>query len=210
MAVITISRQFGAGGKTLGKVLAKKLGYELVDEDIIQMVADKANVSTDWVESTEKEAGGKLLKFMSGLISKSYVERILGDDKGYMDEEIYVNALRDVIQQVAKEDNVIVVGRGGQYVLQDHPGAFHVLLIADMADRITFMENHYDLSHEEAKRVVEQQGSRRANLYRKFGKEDYDLPNLYHVVLNMSKLDMDKASDFIFRMVSDVVCHLVE
>ncbi len=202
MAVITISREFGAGGKTLGRALAKKLGYTLADEEIIQKIAEKANVSKDWVKSTEQEVGGKLLKFISGLISKSYVERLIGSDKGFMDEDIFVDALREVIIQIAEEDNVIILGRAGQYILQDYPNVFHILLIASKEDRVRFMEKHYELSRPEAENIVEVYEKRRINLYKTFGREDYEQPELYHMVLNMSKLNMDKASDFIFRLVS--------
>lgn len=210
MAVITISRQFGAGGKTLGQMIAKKLNYNFINDDIIQMIAEKAKVSTDWVESIEKEAGGKLQKFMSTIVARSFVERILGGDKGFIDEEVYVKVLNDVITQIAQEDNVVIIGRGGQYILRDHPDAFHILLIAQEPDRIKFMETHYNLSNQEAAKIVKEYGRRRAILYRKFKKEDYDNPELYHVVLNMSKLDMEKASDFVYRMVADLVCTLAE
>ncbi|MEZ4526306.1 MAG: cytidylate kinase-like family protein [Desulfobacterales bacterium] len=202
MAVITISRQFGAGGRTLGKLLAKKMGYTLVDEDIIQKVADRVNVSKDCVKSIEEEAGGKLLKFMSGLVAKNYIERILGGDKGFIDEKIYVDALREIITQTAAEDNVVIVGRGGQYILQDYPGAFHILLIAKKEDRLKFMEKNYRLSRPEAEKVVDVYEKRRINLYRSFGKQDYDMPDLYHIVLNMSRLDMDTAEELVTRMVS--------
>ena len=119
MAVITISRQFGAGGKTLGQLIAKKLNYTLISEEIVEKVAEKAKVSVDWVQDIEKEAGGTLQKFMSGLISKSYVERILGKDRGYLDEDKYVETLREVITQLAKDDNIVFVGRGGQYILRE-------------------------------------------------------------------------------------------
>ena len=58
MAVFTISRQFGAGGKTLGKMVAETLGYTFADSSIIQMISKQANVSAKWVRSFEKEAGG--------------------------------------------------------------------------------------------------------------------------------------------------------
>lgn len=210
MAVITISRQFGAGGKTLGQLIAKKLNYTLISEEIVEKVAEKAKVSVDWVQDIEKEAGGTLQKFMSGLISKSYVERILGTDRGYLDEEKYVETLHEVITQLAKDDNIVFVGRGGQYILQNHPKAFHILLIAEKLDRINFMKKNYKMSYGEATQVVETMGKRRANLYKKFGKKDFDQPELYHIVLNMSKLSMEEASDFVYRMVADLVCHLAE
>ena len=79
MAVITISRQFGAGGKTHGKMIADKLGYTFADDDIIQMVAEAANVSPHWVESVEREAGGKLSRAISSMVrvSKLSADRAL-------------------------------------------------------------------------------------------------------------------------------------
>ena len=77
MAVITISRQFGAGGITVGEIVAQKLGYKFFDNEIIQMLAKEAKVSTHWVEDLEKEAGGALQKFLSQVVPKSMVERIL-------------------------------------------------------------------------------------------------------------------------------------
>ena len=62
MSVITIARQFGAGGKTLGELVAKRLGYMLVDEEIVEMVAQEANVSTDWVDSIAREAGSEKMQ----------------------------------------------------------------------------------------------------------------------------------------------------
>jgi cytidylate kinase len=91
MAVITISRQFGAGGITLGKMIAEKFGYTFADTDIIKMVAEMANVSTHFVETVEKEAGGKFSKFISKTVSKPLVDRILKDERGYIDEEIYLD-----------------------------------------------------------------------------------------------------------------------
>ncbi|HHC25733.1 MAG TPA: cytidylate kinase-like family protein [Desulfobacterales bacterium] len=202
MAVITVSRQFGAGGKTLGKMISSKMEYSLVDNEIIQMVATKAKVSTNWVESIEKEAGGKFLKFISGVVPKSLVDRVLDDKRGYIDEEIYVDSLRTIISKIADEGNTIIIGRGGQYILKDRENAFHLLLIGEKDDRVKFMESHYDLTTRQATQAVEMDDKRRINLYRKFGKKDYDHPDLYHLVLNMSKVSLEAACE--------VVCKLVE
>ena len=116
MAVITISRQFGAGGMTLGQQVRDLLGYTFINDDIIKMVAKKAKVSPNWVKSVEREAGGKLQKFLSTIVPKSLVDRILDDQRGYIDEEIYVDLLGQIINKIADEDNCIILGRGGQTV----------------------------------------------------------------------------------------------
>jgi len=200
MAVITISRQFGAGGKTLGKMVADQLGYEFADSEIIKMVAEMANVSTHWVETVEKEAGGKLSRFLSKMVSKPLVERVLKDERGYIDEEIYLDYLVLIIAQIADEGDVVILGRGSQYILNDHPEACNILLIDEVKNRVQFMVDHYDLSNSSATHIVKAEDKRRKNLYQKLGKTDYDNPFLYHMVLNKSKISLDGALDQIFQL----------
>jgi len=202
MPVVTISRQFGAGGRTLGRLVADQLGYDFVDEEIVQMVAKKARVSTNWVESIEKEAGGRLLKYITRLVPRGFIDMILDDQYGYIDEVIYVDLLHQIIKRLADEGNVVIIGRGSQYILRDRKDAFHVLLVAKKSDRVKFMETHYDLSPKEASMVVNRQDKRRVNLYRKFGKDDYDKPFLYHVVFNSSKQDPETAARLVVKLVS--------
>ena len=193
MPVITISRQFGAGGRTLGEMIAKELDYLFLDDLIIQEIADKAGVSTDSVISMERTAGSTLSKLFSAMLSRSYMERIIGAGKGYINEEIYVELLQEIIMEIVKQDNVVLVGRGSQYVLQDFKGAYHLLLVAKWQDRIKFMQQFYKMSDAKASKAVKQGDTRRSNLYKKFGREDYDQPYLYHLVLNMSRISLEQA-----------------
>ncbi len=202
MAVITISRQFGAGGVTLGKMVADELGYTFADSDIIQRVAQEANVSTNWVESFEKEAGSKLSRFVSSMVSKRWLDRILGDERGYLDEQIYLDYLVLIIAQFADEGDVVILGRGSQYILNDHPDAVHVLLIDDLENRIQFMMNRYELSRKKAERMVESEDHRRISLYKRLGKTDFESPDLYHLVLNMGRTDLETAKGMICELVA--------
>ena len=127
---------------------------------------------------------------------------ILDDKRGYIDEVIYVDLLHKIISRLADEGNVVIIGRGSQYILRDRKDAFHVLLVAEKADRVKFMETHYDLSPKEANTVVSRQDKRRVNLYRKFGKEDYDRPYLYHVVFNSSKQDLEQTARIVKKLIS--------
>jgi cytidylate kinase len=201
MAIITISRQFGAGGLTLGKMIAAELGYEFADQDIVQRVAQEANVSPHWVETVEKEAGGKLSRFISKMVSKPLVERILKDERGYIDEQIYLDYIVLIISQIAEEGNVVILGRGSQYILNDHPDAYHILLINDFENRVKFLMKHYNLSQTEASQVVNREDRRRLNLYRRLGKTDYDSAALYHLALNMGRISLQQA----WKLVCDLV-----
>ncbi len=202
MAVITISRQFGAGGKTLGGKIAKCLGYAFVDEEIIEKVAERAQVSTNWVQSVENEAGGWLMNFINSLVSKSFMERILNGSKGYIDEDVYVQTLREVIHQIAEQDNCVILGRGGQFILKDQKNVFHLLLVAEKEDRIKFMETHYSMPPTQAKNIINIHDKRRYNLLRRFEAENYEQASLYDLVINMSKTPVDKAVDIACKMIS--------
>jgi cytidylate kinase len=197
MAVITISRQYGAGGKTLGEMIATELGYEFADSEIVAKVAEMANVSTHWVETVENEAGGKLSRFVSRMVSRPLVDKILKGERGYIDETIYLDYLVLIIAQIADEGDVVILGRGSQYILDDHPEAFHILMIDEFENRVRFMQEHYDLTESRAMRVVRGEDKRRKVLYQKLGKTDYDDPYLYHLVLNMSKVSLEEAKQIV-------------
>ncbi len=200
MSVITISRQFGAGGKTLSKIISKKLGYPLYDDEIVRMISEKARVSKDWVLSLEKNAGSNLMKIIDGLVSRSLMDRIIDDQKGYIDERIYIELLEEIICTIAKTGNCIILGREGQYILEDKEDVYHILLIAKKEDRIKFMEKPYNLSHSQSIKVINTEDKKRARFYRNFNKTDYDAPIHYHMVLNMSRLDMEKAAQLVYNL----------
>ena len=202
MAVITISRQFGAGGITLVKMVSEKFVYTFADTEIIKMVAEMANVSTHWVETVEKEAGGKLSRFVSRMVSRPLVDKILKGERGYIDETIYLDYLVLIIAQIADEGDVVILGRGSQYILDDHPEAFHILMIDSFENRVRFMQKNYDLSEKRATRLIRGEDKRRKTLYQKLGKTDYDNPFLYHMVLNMSKLSLEEAKQIVCQQIN--------
>jgi cytidylate kinase len=202
MAVITISRQFGAGGRTLGERLAERLNYTLVDEQIIEQVAQEANVSQDWVKNVEKEAGGALLRYLSGFrpLRQSYIYKAVVNRHGYIDGHRYVQLLHQIITRIADEGNAVIIGRGGQYILADRQDSLHLLLVAEIEDRIGFIQSKYNLDRPLAYQIVTRQDKVRMNLYRYFGKQDFDQPLLYHSVFNMSRINFELAADAVIGM----------
>jgi cytidylate kinase len=201
MSVITISRHFGAGGRTLGEMVSKRLEFALYDNEFIQLVSMKAKVSEKEVESLEKDKSGAFKKLFSGIAPKSLRDLILSRKSGAIDEEIYVDILRKIITEIADEGKAVIIGRGSQYILEDSPHAYHVLITADRKDRIKFMEEKYDLTHEQAVNAINDEEKRRANLYRKFNETDYDKADRYHLVLNTSLLDLNAACDMMCGLV---------
>ena len=201
MAVITISRQFGAGGKSLAERIAQKMGYEIAHEEIIEKLAEMAQVTTEGIRTYEVEDLGDSDEGGSFLSPKKFIDHIFDTSKKYMESDRYVALLNQILPQIAEKGNTIILGRGAQFILKDHRDTVHVLLIADIDDRIGFMQETYNLSRSEAANSVNKQSIRRRKLMKLFHSDDYDQPVHYDMVLNMSKLDMDLAVEMISSLV---------
>jgi cytidylate kinase len=210
MSVITIARQFGAGGKTLGSRVAEKLGYVLIDEQIVEMVAKEADVSSDLVDFIAQETGSegilKRLVRKIGPFNKGYVETAYEEKPGYIDGDLYISLLHKVISTIAEQDNVVLIGRGGQYILAERPDTFHFLMVANAENRIKFMMEQYNIDRKRAQTVIDKQNKRRLNLYRYFARTDYDQPELYHMVFNMNLLKLDDAVQAACQIVGGPNC----
>lgn len=199
--VITVARQFGAGGHTLGKVVAARLDFALVDEEMVNAVAEKARVSPEKVHSIEKNRGDRILDFFSRIAPLSFLDRLKnGNPQGYINERIYFSHLAETMHEIAREGNTVIIGRGGQHILSDHPHACHVLLISDFAHRIAFLKRYYNMSYQEAELAILRADKQRAKFYNKLGARNFEDPNLYHLVLNVSKIGLEKAEDIVCRM----------
>ncbi len=205
MSVITISRHFGAAGKTLGKRIADTLGYYYADEDIIDRAAVEMYASPDWKRIVDEEPADRLKEYISRLnpFEKSLMERPLSDNGSYIDGSHYVELLKQIITKIGTDGNAVIVGRGGQYILNDFDDTYHLLLIAKEKDRIELVENNYRVSKKNAIQMVKRMAKRRANLYGYFDRKDYDDPDLYDIVLNMSLLNTAKAEEIVYKLITN-------
>lgn len=204
MAVITISREFGAGGRTLGEALAERLGYRFVNEEMIKEVANKANVSPEGVAAFEKTAGSKLMRFLDKLVRMDYLDRILQSDTGYLNEERYVQVVSEIINEIYDADNAVIIGRGGQYILRGKPRAFHIGLVANMDFRNQFVQDKHKCSLDVAKRAIERADSERDQFLKCFAGPDTlhrNDPHLYDLIINTGRTGIQGASDVVTALI---------
>jgi cytidylate kinase len=201
MTVLSISRQFGAGGWTLGKAVADRLNYHFVSVGVIEEMAKEANVSVEWIKSTEKNAGDWLLRLSSKLVSSSFIERHIGESRSDFDEDKYLIFLKTIIKKIANDDNVVILGRGSQFILQDDPNTIKVLIVADIEDRVAFLQKIWNVDEREAKKTIQTREKRREILLRHFNQGPANSPGLYHLVINTSKMGIEEAEDMIVWLV---------
>jgi len=197
MAAITISRQFGAGGRTLGEKLCDRFKFRLVDEFVIDELARKAKLKGDWLTAMEKEASSTLLSLLSNIVSSGLLYRTPSAPGEDFERKKYKDFLRRVMTAMANEGGYVLLGRGAQIVLRDHPKVLRILLVAEYEDRVKFMVQRYHLSEGEAKKIIKEKEGQRAAVATNIFGVDIDDPRIYHLVLNMSLVPFDWAVEVV-------------
>ncbi|MBN1847163.1 MAG: cytidylate kinase-like family protein [Deltaproteobacteria bacterium] len=203
MAIITISRQFGAGGATLGKGIADRLKYRFVSSAILDEIAKEANVSVKWVKSVDRDAGDWLMRFTSKWVTID-MARHVGQDKADFDEKKYRHFLKTIIPKIAEKDNAVIIGRASQFILQGHPNVLHILFVADMKDRISFLTEHWKVSRAEAEKTIQVRRKWRRAFLKNFDPREPNDPGIYHATINTSKISLEKARDMVVWMAKNL------
>src|SRR6202140_1356938 len=163
MPVITIGRQFGAGGRTVGEMLAQRLTLEVLDSQLIDEVAHRLQLPKEEGEAEDEQPGSLLHRLLMALGSASGEPMIPPEtttwnppnvDPVFDTRRAVLEITQHVIQEAARGGNVIIVGRGGAYILHDFPGALHIYLRAAESIRVKTVMARHNLSEEEARRRV--------------------------------------------------------
>ncbi len=192
MPVITISRQFGAGGSSVARLVADRLGLDVVDQALIAEVAKRASVPPDDVRA-EDERASSLLDRLAGAFSPLAAGLGVAWDPPYPDAAYdprreVLQLTQDVVRQVALTGNVVIVGRGAAHLLRDRPNVLNVFLHADLAfrQRIVMEREHLDGPAAE-RRVHQMDANRRAYNKQVYGCDWLDV-RLYDVAIDTGRI----------------------
>ena len=198
MPVITIGRQFGAGGATVGRMLADRLKADFLDSRIIDEVARRLQLPKEEVEAEDEQPGSLLARLLVALGSASTEPLIPPEttawtppnaDPTFDTRKAVLQITQHVIQEAARSGNVVIVGRGGAYLLRDLPGAIHVFLRAPDAVRVKAVKDRLHItSDEEAKRRLKQTEENWTAYIRQVYGHDRTHPAHYDMVLDTGRL----------------------
>ncbi|KXL51867.1 cytidylate kinase [Anaerotignum neopropionicum] len=193
--IVTISRQYGSGGRFVGELLAKRLGIPFYDNELITLAAEKTGFSEDYFLNAEDASAKNLLLSLTTLTPNV-------DSYGLpLHEKIFL-VQSQVIKEVAEKGSCVIVGRSADYVLSDMENCVHVFLQADLKDRVKRAIAQYSLPEKNAESAVIKTDKRRANYYNYFTGLKWGNPENYDLILNTSKMDLEKIVDVIEKYVS--------
>ena len=188
--VITISREFGSGGRTIGKKLAEKLGLPCYDAEIIEKMAQETGFAPDYVKVAGEYAPGSFL-------SSAFSNRIFGPTN----EDILWEHQYRVITELAEKGPCVIVGRCSDYVLGERPECLKVFIHGTLEDRVTRCVEEYHISTQNMIERVREIDRGRANYYNYYTGHNWGEMRRYDLTLNSSITGIEGAVELIAALV---------
>ncbi len=229
--VITIDGQMGSGGRDLGVNIARVLGGDYLDRWILAEAAKRIGATVEALSQKEQETGSlseRIARLLQALLERSAVAGAGGDPyfgpgieavlaRPYeelsaspitraqeLDDQRFKEVTTEVIKDMAKVGNAVIIGRGGCVILKDEPSVLHVGVVAELDDRIARIMDRHHLEKEDAEKYTNNWDKAREAYFRKFFKVSAMDPMLYHVVINTSTMSLDYATDVIIKIAKDL------
>ncbi len=226
MGVITINGQRGSAAREIGAEVAQQLGYDYVDRLILAESAMRLGATVEAVEDKWQRKPGpaeRLGRFLERIMERSATAGaggdpyfgpglgvLLGQDypeavaepistSDQLVDEHFLEATRDVIFDLDNTGNVVIIGRASNHILRDRPDAFHVGIISTIEYRIEVIKKRENMSEEDALRFITETEIARLEYFRKYFQADADNPSDFHMMLNTSMVDQEKAATLIIK-----------
>ncbi len=193
--VITIGRQFGSGGRSIGEKLAQKLGIPFYDKELISIAAKESGVNPEIFENVDEKAANSLLYSLSmGMYSFGNGFSAMGDLP--VNDKLYL-LQHQIIREIAEKENCVIVGRCADYILANNPKCVKVFVYANMTYRKEQSVKKHGIDEARAEHIINKTDKSRANYYSFYSGQKWGMAENYDLCIDSSKLDEDKIVDLI-------------
>ena len=205
--VVTIARELGSGGRTIGRKLAERLEVPFFDKALIQSLEQKYHLSREEIERLKGQKHNwwadfkRSLKMMPSYVAPQYVSGNSAMPDFLITDDIFL-AETEILKGIAADGSCVIAGRSGFYIFRDHPNHLSILIQASMEHRIDRLVNKRDISREEAIKIIDEVDKGRENYVKKYtGSSRYDTRN-YDLVINADNHSEDEIVNIILQYVS--------
>ena len=192
--IITIGRQFGSGGREVGKIVAELLGINYYDKELILEASKASGLCTECFEKADEKAPNRFLN----AFSMGWINSASGMPSGGWSDDMIFQVQSDVIRDIAEKHSAVIVGRCADYILRDHPGCVSVFIHAnesDCARRI--MERNDGIGHIEARTLAQKRNKIRASYYNFYTDKVWGDGASYDLCINSSALSAQAVAELI-------------
>ena len=190
--IITISREFGSGGRFIGEEVAKKLGIAYYDKNIIGQIAEKSGLSPEYIQENAELSPKK------GLFAYAFSGR---DITGKSVEDMVYEVQRNIILELAEKEPCVIIGRNADYILKDRDDVLNVFIHGDMPEKIKRITGLYNVKEKEAVKMMADTDKRRRTNYNFYTDQNWGKASNYTLCLNSSQLGYDRCEMIIMECV---------
>lgn len=191
-SIITISREFGSGGRTIGRKVAETLGIPFYDRELIEMSAEQGGFAADFVQNTEQKVKSKFFHSLAF----GYMNSGLGSGAASLSDRLFAVTF-DIIRKLAAEGPCVIVGRCADYVLSERQDVLDVFIYSDLAHKVRRAVNEYGLDPDKAEAEVKKTDKYRANHYDYYTDRTWGAKENYHLMIDSGELGIDAAANLI-------------
>lgn len=189
--VITIAREYGSGGHLLGELLSKELGIKLYDKELIRLAAQKSGIDEAYITANEQSIPSYWLKCMVSQNSESPLERSLSTD------DVLFVAESKIIEEIARKESCIIVGRCADFILKDYPHTIKVFCYSDFENAYKRCVNEYGIKKEEAEAIIRRTNRNRITHYEYYTGMKWGEPHHYNLMINTGSIGLHTACELI-------------
>ena len=190
--IITISREFGSGGRFIGEEVAKKLGIAYYDKDIINQIAEESGLSPDYIQESAELSPKK------GMFAYALAGR---DITGKSVEDMVYEVQRKVILELAEKEPCVIIGRNADFILKDRDDVLNVFIHGNMPEKMKRICQLYNVSEQDAVKMMTDTDKRRMTNYNFYTDQRWGKASNYTLCLNSSQLGYDKCEEIIMECV---------
>ena len=194
--IITISREFGSGGRTIGHMVAEKLGIPFYDKELVDHIALESGFASNYIEEHGEHAPG------STIFSYAFAHQsVPGIVNGLSTADFLWNVQCNVILQLAEKGPCVIVGRNADYILKDREDCLHAFIHADTAFRADRIVRLYGESEKSPEARLKEKDKRRSVNYQHYTGRVWGAAKNYDICLNSSKLGIETCSEIILSLI---------
>lgn len=197
MRAVTISREYGSGGGEIALRLAKRLGWQLIDHEIVVQVARDLGISVAEAEVQDERVESIISRMISSMQAVNPAVFAATPTPLVADTQVYHQALTKVVEGAVAIGNVVIVGRGGQVLLGQRRDVLHIRIVAPLEKRITYVMQREDLDRAKARSRIQSKDHDRVRYLQETYQERPGNSVLYDLTINTSVIDLDSTVDII-------------
>lgn len=186
--IITISREFGSGGRFIGEEVAKKLGIAYYDKDIINQIAKQSGLSLEYIQEKAELSPKK------GMFAYAFTGR---DITGKSIEDIVYEAQRKVILDIVENESCVIIGRNADFILKNRDDVLNVFVHGNMPEKVKRICELYNVTEADAEKMIVDIDKRRKTNYNFYTEQKWGMASNYTISLNSSELGYDKCQQII-------------